>query len=117
MVCVWGDATPRWNDFITNPYGHGWHIDRALFDRMLADECRARGASLVEGVKAGHCTHGNGGWRVSLHAGRRQAEEHVSCRFLVDATGRGLYANDDSVDSLVLTAPAVYAVLTVFQPA
>jgi flavin-dependent dehydrogenase len=89
MVSVWGDSTPRWNDFITNPHGHGWHIDRARFDRMLAEECRARGALVLEGVKAGHCTHGNGGWRVSLHAGRRQADEHVFCRFLVDAAGRG----------------------------
>jgi 2-polyprenyl-6-methoxyphenol hydroxylase-like FAD-dependent oxidoreductase len=72
LVSVWGNAVPHRNEFITSPYGHGWHIDRARFDRMLADECRARGASVLEGTKAGFCTHGSDGWRVSLHAGSRQ---------------------------------------------
>ncbi len=87
-VSVWGDGTARWNDFITSPYGNGWHIDRTRFDRMLAEECRARGALVLEGIKVRHCVHSAGGWRMSLHAGSRESQEHVSCRFLVDATGR-----------------------------
>jgi flavin-dependent dehydrogenase len=89
MVSVWGGGAPQWNDFITNPYGSGWHIDRGRFDRMLADECRARGAVVREGVKVRHCAHSPGGWKVSLHTAARAPQEHVSCRFLVDATGRG----------------------------
>src|SRR6187549_1177938 len=30
---VWGSAQPGYNDFLFNPHGHGWHLDRARFDR------------------------------------------------------------------------------------
>lgn len=87
-VSIWGAAEPKWNDFIANPYGSGWHIDRSRFDRMLAGECRARGVEVREGLKAGHCTHGASGWSVALYAGSRQPQEHITCRFVVDASGR-----------------------------
>src|SRR5687767_8261201 len=34
IVC-WGDDEPYETDSITNPYGHGWHLDRVRFDTML----------------------------------------------------------------------------------
>ena len=88
LVSVWGTATPKANDFISNPHGNGWHIDRVRFGRMLAEECRAHGVDLLEGVTARHCTHGAAGWSATLYAGSRRPLQHVSCRFLVDATGR-----------------------------
>lgn len=34
-VSAWGSAVPRANDFVFSMSGHGWHLDRAAFDRML----------------------------------------------------------------------------------
>ena len=40
IVTAWGNAEPRCNDFIVNPYGNGWHLDRPRFDHMLAAHAR-----------------------------------------------------------------------------
>src|SRR5436305_8839949 len=45
IVTAWGAAEPYAQDFIRNPHGCGWHIDRRRFDEML---CRlAAGAGAV----------------------------------------------------------------------
>ena len=33
---AWGQADLEENQFICNPYGNGWHLDRQRFDAMLA---------------------------------------------------------------------------------
>src|SRR3979409_1478164 len=46
-ICsVWGQSDVRENDFILNPYGMGWHVDRSRFDRMLAEAAEKEGAVL-----------------------------------------------------------------------
>jgi hypothetical protein len=42
---AWGSSALHANDFIFNPHGHGWHVNRSRFDRMLA--VAARDAGLV----------------------------------------------------------------------
>ena len=46
VVC-WGDDNPYETDSITNPYGHGWHLDRARFDAHAARRGGARGRAEV----------------------------------------------------------------------
>lgn len=46
VVSIWGAQNPYENDFIFNPYGHGWHLDRAQFDAMLADTAAEAGADV-----------------------------------------------------------------------
>lgn len=84
---AWGHADLYENDFIFNPYGAGWHVDRRRFDALLAREAekagvivrrRARMRSLRE--QAG------GGWEFEVDsAGQRR---QFRANFLVDATGR-----------------------------
>lgn len=88
---AWGGDELRENDFIFNPYGAGWHIDRVRFDAMLArcaDEAGGtvyRNARLVSYEKL-EC----GKWKVEIAHG---AQCHsFSTKFLVDATGRASYA-------------------------
>jgi flavin-dependent dehydrogenase len=38
---AWGSAALGHNDFLTNPYGTGWHLDRARFEQLLLDRARA----------------------------------------------------------------------------
>jgi len=41
---AWGSPALAERDFLFNPYGHGWHLDRAAFDRMLVTAARHAGA-------------------------------------------------------------------------
>ena len=44
---VWGSNEPRMSEALRQPDSHGWHLDRAAFDRLLLDEAVARGAQLA----------------------------------------------------------------------
>ena len=82
VVC-WGDAEPYETDSITNPYGHGWHLDRARFDAMLLTAAVRAGAQMHQLDSFGTVEHGPDGWRVEV------GERHVlRAPLLVDATGR-----------------------------
>jgi flavin-dependent dehydrogenase len=59
---VWGDDAPVDTDFIHDPNGHGWHVDRGRFETLLLDAARDAGVELIE--------------------------ESVPARMVIDATGR-----------------------------
>ena len=44
---AWETPFARHRDFIFNPYGCGWHVDRARFDAMLACAAARAGAELL----------------------------------------------------------------------
>src|SRR5882672_4257013 len=46
IISVWGESVPSETDFIRNPHGPGWHIDRNRFDEMLCTEATKAGAQL-----------------------------------------------------------------------
>ena len=77
MVSVWGASAPYEQDFLRNPYGPGWHVDRTRFDEMLCGAAAAAGAVRKRAGRAAIGRHGDG-WQVG----------NVSARVLVDATGR-----------------------------
>ena len=47
-LSAWGSADLHAVDFINDPHGHGWHLDRHLFDQRLRDASRAAGAEVTE---------------------------------------------------------------------
>ncbi|MEU9041639.1 MULTISPECIES: tryptophan 7-halogenase [unclassified Kitasatospora] len=79
---AWGAQDIGTVDSINDPYGPGWHLDRALFDRRLRAAARAVGVDVREAVVRPDSRHQDGSWTLTL-AGRT-----VRCRHLVDATGR-----------------------------
>jgi flavin-dependent dehydrogenase len=84
---AWETAVARYRDFLYNPYGSGWHVDRARFDGMLACAAANAGAELMISTRltAVHQAP-DGGWRVEVS---QQGKRHwLRGRFLVDATGR-----------------------------
>ena len=84
-VVSWGSARPYENDFLVDPNGPGWHLDRARFDDMLRDAAVRAGAELV--VSPGFALRRDGadGWVIrTAGAGGRT----VRARWLVDASGR-----------------------------
>ncbi|MGW2023323.1 tryptophan 7-halogenase, partial [Streptomyces decoyicus] len=62
-LSAWGSAELHAVDFINDPYGHGWHLDRPLFDRRLRAAARAAGAEVAD--------PGQGNWRVQTTVGTR----------------------------------------------
>ena len=89
----WGDPHLGYNDFLFDPHGQGWHLDRRRFDAFLARKAAEAGARIALGTRfRGARDDGGDGFRVELAAeGRRPVE--VGARFVVDATGmRALFA-------------------------
>jgi flavin-dependent dehydrogenase len=81
IVSLWGSDAPEENDFIFNPHGHGWHLDRNRFDRMLLEVARERGACVELGAPV---TGGRAGARWRLASGERVYEGDL----VIDAAGR-----------------------------
>lgn len=79
---AWGSAEVRGTDFIRSLDGHGWHLDRMAFDRMLLDHAAEAGVELVEGFVE-QVSAAEGGGRLHLRDGRR-----LDARWVADATGR-----------------------------
>ncbi|MFF0410470.1 tryptophan 7-halogenase [Kitasatospora sp. NPDC004745] len=113
-LSAWGSAELAAQDSIHDPHGHGWHLDRARFDRGLRDRARGGGAVVAERTLVRPAErHGDGGWTVELRG--RHARPAVRCRWLVDATGRraalataagARRTVDDRLVALHLTLPA-----------
>jgi flavin-dependent dehydrogenase len=79
-VSIWGSERPVVNDFIHDPNGSGWHLDRVQFDEDLRAVARSAGAvSWKDRVKS--VTETGDTWRVHLK------DREVVCQWLIDATG------------------------------
>ncbi|EPD91940.1 MULTISPECIES: NAD(P)/FAD-dependent oxidoreductase [Streptomyces] len=94
-LSAWGTADLHAVDFINDPHGHGWHLDRRLFDRRLRDAVRAAGAEVTEDTVVRGATRQPGrGWSLTLRGGAdadvaaAAGERTVCCRWVIDATGR-----------------------------
>lgn len=86
IVTAWGSKRPYANDFIVNPYGSGWHVDRAQFDRMLATHARKNGATVYENARVVACERQSDTWHIAIRS--PAAPSGIRCRFVVDASGR-----------------------------
>ena len=51
ITVAWGEPRLYHNDFIVNPYGPGWHIDRCRFDSLLARSAEKSGVEVLPGAK------------------------------------------------------------------
>jgi flavin-dependent dehydrogenase len=80
---AWGSHTLGYNDFVLNPLGPGWHLDRPAFDQWLAARVRAAGITLREArlVRAA-VTNGH-----ELQMRRGPHHESWRARFVIDASG------------------------------
>src|SRR5437867_2795294 len=55
IVSVWGTPRLSENDFVFDPYGHGWHIDRRRFDQMMAHAAEQAGAQVCRAARVTAC--------------------------------------------------------------
>lgn len=76
---VWGGDEVQERDALRDPDGHGWHLDRAAFERWLRDEARARGADLVAPASVDTIVRDGDRWLI---------DGELRARFVIDAAGR-----------------------------
>lgn len=85
----WGGPQPVERDGLRDPYGPGWHLDRARFEAWLRDVARRRGALLTIPADLGGLSREGEGWRVTLSGlGAGAGRADVTARLLIDAGGR-----------------------------
>lgn len=78
---AWGSDKMDYVDFINDPNGLGWHLDRARFDQDLILMARNAGVELLHGHVQEVMDDG-GHWRME------GANFETSSQWLIDATGR-----------------------------
>lgn len=83
---VWGSRDAIETDFLRDPDGHGWHIDRAQFDLWLRSVAVERGATLIVPSRLKSFDWDGECWRAKI-----QTEENcieIISRVMIDAGGR-----------------------------
>ena len=76
---AWGSSELELKDSICNAYGHGWHIDRLLFERRLLERVRALGARIIQSDSPPRLSHKHGSWTLDFDS----PAESIRTRFLV----------------------------------
>jgi flavin-dependent dehydrogenase len=87
LLSVWGGTGPEVRDALADPDGHGWQIDRVVFEGQLRDEALRRGATLLSPAKVVRVERTAEGWLVTFE--RQGNTFQVASRLLIDAAGRG----------------------------
>lgn len=83
---LWGADAVRETDFLRDPCGPGWHLDRAAFEVGLRERLMERGVEVWSPAKAQTMKATDAGWRVAVEVNGESQQIHA--RMLVDATGR-----------------------------
>jgi flavin-dependent dehydrogenase len=83
----WGTDALGYNDFLFNPLGNGWHLDRKRFDAFLARKVLERGSVLYTATRFDSCERvEESSFRLRFSGDDKQTHM-VDARFVVDATG------------------------------
>lgn len=86
----WGAPGPATHDFLLDPQGAGWHLDRGRFDGDLRRRAEAADAAVRRGSRITGLTRGSNGWRLTV-AGVSGVESPTA-HILIDASGRAAAA-------------------------
>jgi flavin-dependent dehydrogenase len=82
---IWGGDRVGYNDYILNPTGPAWRLQRGAFDEMLTRAARESGAELCWATRYLQSLPDEKGHRLLL--GNREGKREVRGRWIVDATG------------------------------
>jgi flavin-dependent dehydrogenase len=101
IVSAWGTSYAAEQDFVGNPHGSGWRVDRNAFDAMLLRQAQEAGARVFTNRRVGAPERAGGVWRM----------DDIAAGVLVDATGRnGLPLedrNERQIDDVLLAVALV----------
>jgi flavin-dependent dehydrogenase len=82
----WGTSDVTEIDFLRDPDGHGWHIDRSHFESWLRGVAVERGAHLLRPAEVGSLARRGDVWTADLQT--RDGRVAIEARVLIDASGR-----------------------------
>lgn len=100
-VSSWGREKPGYNDFILNPMGPAWHLDRCRFEEMLAERAVEAGADLKHRTRLLSSELNGDGFEVVLR-NRGKGDHPTRARWVVDAAGSSSrFARDQGAARLV----------------
>jgi len=85
-VSLWGRDRPGHNDFILDPLGPAWHIDRSLFETMLRARAARAGATIRTQTRAIAVTRDGDRFAVMLR-NVSGGLSRVRAAWVIDATG------------------------------
>lgn len=87
---AWGQNELYENNYIFNPYGNGWHLDRLKFDTMMVNAAENKDVWVLRGVRVEECIDdAHGHWTINC---RKQDQVHkLHAKFVVDASGRASF--------------------------
>jgi flavin-dependent dehydrogenase len=95
---AWGSDDVAVHDLIRDPRGHGWHIDRAAFERRMLERARALGVTVTSGLIDGEWSFEQDHWSGSL----RHERGRIWARRVIDASGKASwFARRQCVNRLV----------------
>jgi flavin-dependent dehydrogenase len=84
-----GEATTfRFTNNPRLPVNHSYHVTRADFDKLLLENCRRLGATVIEGARVTDVDFGAQGCTAVTASGPDGSPRVWLARFLVDASGR-----------------------------
>jgi flavin-dependent dehydrogenase len=87
---AWETPVARHHDFLHNPYGCGWHVDRACFDAMFACAAAHAGAELMVSARI-TALHRDRDGEWLLEVAQEGERRTLRGRLIVDATGRNAF--------------------------
>jgi flavin-dependent dehydrogenase len=82
---AWGDDQPLHRPYLFSAMGHGWQIDRGLFDTWLREQAEASGALLLRANVIGVTRLDQG---VRLQLGDASLTTSITADVVIDASGR-----------------------------
>lgn len=82
----WGSDQVQSREAILSPFGGGWHLDRALFERQLIAGAVKSGAVMIEHCSRIETEPAPGGWEFRIDSAGPQIRAISS--YVVDCTGR-----------------------------
>jgi flavin-dependent dehydrogenase len=83
---IWGDCTATETDFLRDPDGNGWHLDRYRFDAWLRRTAIKRGAMLAMPAQVAVIDYGRNRWNVQLSTDGGPVA--LTAGFVIDCGGR-----------------------------
>lgn len=81
---AWGEEVVRHYSFVQSANGHGWHIDRSLFDKRMLEEVASLGVPVYLSKHHSVAQTPEGNWEIQS----ADFENTFTAKMAVDATGR-----------------------------
>ena len=86
-VSYWNSPIANHHDFLQHPVGHGWHLDRTVFDNQLLEKALLSGTEFHSASKLNIIDYQNDRWQTTMSSENVESTDlHVD--FVIDATGK-----------------------------